>query len=995
MDSLRVKLNQKLAKFQTDLHAKGVIAYVGKPDGTLYDSSNPGHVWVSTADMPPVSVLNKRIVVKYGMPVVVGFDPHEPATLQILSGGTVQQDMYAGQTNPITSFNMTVAPHAGTHTLYGGDTVWVDKRMITQSRLTAATYYSGSGASGSAAVAVLPDLIYYSGNWINIPYQVFDLTAYIPGSGSSCMVAASYAISGSAATVQFTAGSVAAGFTPALSQYPVIPAGNIMIGAVRLWGGMTFTHEDKDYTDFVDGRTFLAQGGSGSGGGGGGMTNPMTTLGDLIWAGAGGTPTRLPLGSSGYALQVFSGSPAWRPFSGTVSGGTNYWVTVYNGASSITGRAQFQFDLGSYGLRIDRQGSPSAPSEPLEVVTTGTSEYGGTSTWDTTLRLRAVNEGPVSLGMWAASAFSFLSQLPDNDGVRPYSVLAGNFATDVQTTNGAFTWYVNNGDFAMKLLGNHKFIINYDVNDSGANEHDAPAFLDVKIASAWTGALAFKVRNTYNDPILAAYDDYTMVFGNYQHSDLVNTYNAAILYQMPNQYFWGFALNSSTNNFIFGVTSAAGAYARLEGRYISTQMGDENYMYAVPALHMYYDSGGSTGYIESATAGSIAKSWHALQIKSTNFEVQYDGRSFFGVSTRFDQWMNLPNAQYIAGANAANNASVQLVGVDSNNFAQFSPGSTSFYLGGKKVDLSDTTNGHVLTYNSGSSTWTGAAPGAGGGLVLDPATPQPIGTAAVGSSGSASHGNHVHAHGSLAGGTFHNLASGGSAGFMPTLSGVPTQYLNGSGGWSVPASAGGVSLGNATPQPVGTAAVGSSGSASHEDHVHTHGAQVGGALHNLATSGSPGFLPTLSGNPSQYLSGSGTFTVVQAIGATSGSSLAVTGALTSSGGGIGYVAGAGGSIGQATSRATGVTLNKYAGTITMFSGSQGANAVVSFVFTNSVIAATDFVNVQHNSSSNGGAWSFSVLPAAGSCTISVRNISGATITEATPLRFAVIKGATT
>jgi hypothetical protein len=919
MDSLRAKLNQRLARFQVDLHTKGVIAYVGKPDGTLTDPSNPGHVWVSTADMPPVSVLNKRIVVKYGMPVVVGFDPHEPSTLQILSGGTIQQDIYAGTGAPTPTFNMNVPPHASTHTLYGGDTVWVDKRMITQSRLTAATYYSGSGASGSAAVAVLPDLIYFAGNWINIPYQVFDLTSYIPGSGSSCMVAASYAISGSAATVQFTAGSVAAGFTPALSQYPVIPTGNIMIGAVRLWGGMTFTHEDKDYTDFVDGRTFLAQGGSGSGGGGGGMTNPMTTLGDLIWAGAGGTPTRLPLGASGYALQVFSGSPAWRPFSGAVSGGANNYVTVYSGASSINGRAQFQFDQGSYGLRIDRQGSPSAPSEPLEVVTTGTSEYGGTSTWDTTLRLQAVNEGPVSLGMWAASAFSFLSQLPDNDGVRPYSVLAGNFATDVQTTNGAFTWYVNNGDFAMKLLGNHKFIINYDVNDSGANEHDAPAFLDVKIDSAWTGALAFKVRNTYNDPILAAYDDYTMVFGNYQHSDLVNTYNAAILYQMPYQYFWGFALNSSTNNFIFGVTSAAGAYARLEGRFIATGTGDENYMGGVSGLHMYYDSGGSTGYIDSATAGSTGKTYHAMQIKATNFEIQYDGRSFFGVSTQFDQWMNLPNAQYIAGANAANNASVQLVGVDSNNFAQFSPGSTSFYLGGKKVDLSDTTNGHVLTYNSGSSTWTGAAPGAGGGLVLDPATPQPIGTAAVGSSGSASHGNHVHAH----------------------------------------------------------------------------GAQVGGALHNLATSGSPGFLPTLSGNPSQYLSGSGTFTVVQAIGATSGSSLAVTGALTSSGGGIGYVAGAGGSIGQATSRATGVTLNKYAGTITMFSGSQGANDVVSFVFTNSVIAATDFVDVQHNSSSNGGAWSFSVLPAAGSCTISVRNISGATITEATPLRFAVIKGATT
>lgn len=45
--------------------------------------------------------------------------------------------------------------------------------------------------------------------------------------------------------------------------------------------------------------------------GSGGMTNPMTTAGDLIKGGTGGTPERLGIGTSGQLLSVVSGSPAW------------------------------------------------------------------------------------------------------------------------------------------------------------------------------------------------------------------------------------------------------------------------------------------------------------------------------------------------------------------------------------------------------------------------------------------------------------------------------------------------------------------------------------------------------------------------------------------------------------------------------------------------------------------------------------------------------------
>lgn len=44
---------------------------------------------------------------------------------------------------------------------------------------------------------------------------------------------------------------------------------------------------------------------------GGGMTNPMTTLGDIIIGGASGAPTRLALGANGLFLGISAGAIAW------------------------------------------------------------------------------------------------------------------------------------------------------------------------------------------------------------------------------------------------------------------------------------------------------------------------------------------------------------------------------------------------------------------------------------------------------------------------------------------------------------------------------------------------------------------------------------------------------------------------------------------------------------------------------------------------------------
>ena len=114
---------------------------------------------------------------------------------------------------------------------------------------------------------------------------------------------------------------------------------------------------------------------------------------------------------------------------------------------------------------------------------------------------------------------------------------------------------------------------------------------------------------------------------------------------------------------------------------------------------------------------------------------------------------------------------------------------------------------------------------------------------------------------------------------------------------------------------------------------------------------------------------------------------------TSPTGGIGYGTGAGGTVTQASSKSTGVTLDKVSGQITMNNASLAAAAEVSFTFTNSTIAATDVVVTAISSGATAGAYNTHVdAIAAGSCRISITNFSSGPLSEAIVLNFVVIKG---
>lgn len=107
--------------------------------------------------------------------------------------------------------------------------------------------------------------------------------------------------------------------------------------------------------------------------------------------------------------------------------------------------------------------------------------------------------------------------------------------------------------------------------------------------------------------------------------------------------------------------------------------------------------------------------------------------------------------------------------------------------------------------------------------------------------------------------------------------------------------------------------------------------------------------------------------------------------------GIGYVTGAGGTISQATSKATAVTLNTACGAITMNAAALAASTTVSFVLNNSAIVATDVLVLNHISGGTVGSYSLNAQAVSGGAVINVRNISAGSLSEALVIQFAVLK----
>ena len=106
---------------------------------------------------------------------------------------------------------------------------------------------------------------------------------------------------------------------------------------------------------------------------------------------------------------------------------------------------------------------------------------------------------------------------------------------------------------------------------------------------------------------------------------------------------------------------------------------------------------------------------------------------------------------------------------------------------------------------------------------------------------------------------------------------------------------------------------------------------------------------------------------------------------------IGYSAAAQGTVTQATSKSTAVTLNKSAGRITMNGAELAANTAVSFTMNNSLISANDTIIVNVSGGATAGAYTTYISSmAAGSAVVTLRNLTASPLSEAVIINFATI-----
>ena len=107
---------------------------------------------------------------------------------------------------------------------------------------------------------------------------------------------------------------------------------------------------------------------------------------------------------------------------------------------------------------------------------------------------------------------------------------------------------------------------------------------------------------------------------------------------------------------------------------------------------------------------------------------------------------------------------------------------------------------------------------------------------------------------------------------------------------------------------------------------------------------------------------------------------------------LGYTAEAQGTVTQLTDKSTAVTLNKSAGRITMNNASLATATNATFTLNNSFISANDTV-ILTISGGQATAGSYNVFAnslGAGTVSITLRNISGGTLSEAIVINFAII-----
>lgn len=106
---------------------------------------------------------------------------------------------------------------------------------------------------------------------------------------------------------------------------------------------------------------------------------------------------------------------------------------------------------------------------------------------------------------------------------------------------------------------------------------------------------------------------------------------------------------------------------------------------------------------------------------------------------------------------------------------------------------------------------------------------------------------------------------------------------------------------------------------------------------------------------------------------------------------LGYTSAAQGTVTQATSKSTAVTLNKSAGRITLNAASLGATTNVSFTLNNSLISTNDVLILNVAAGATAASYNLWVDSLNnGSAGITLRNTTAGALAEAVVINFALI-----
>lgn len=174
-------------------------------------------------------------------------------------------------------------------------------------------------------------------------------------------------------------------------------------------------------------------------------------------------------------------------------------------------------------------------------------------------------------------------------------------------------------------------------------------------------------------------------------------------------------------------------------------------------------------------------------------------------------------------------------------------------------------------------------------------------------------------------------------------------------------------------------------------NVNTNKVTIAGATGNTLVAGTLDATGNLAVNTNKFTANATTGAVAAA------GDIAGAGAILSSSaaGGVGYAPGSGGTQtqGSGSGKATTVVLNKPTGAILMNGASLAASTTVSFTLTNSTIAATDVLVLNHITTGTFGGYTLNAICSSGSAQINVHNVLGGPLAEAIVIQFSLIRGA--